>query len=65
MNTAAAVCCMILLTFFATITNAFSIYCWFERSKGTFIRMMTRIIEIVIANGLPTTGKNPKLGIIL
>ncbi len=56
---------MILLAFFARIANAFSIYCWFERSKGTFIRMMTRIIEIVIANGLPTTGKNPKFGIIL
>jgi len=52
---------MILLAFFARIANAFSIYCWFERSKGTFIRMMTRIIEIVIANGLPTTEKNRSL----
>jgi len=56
---------MILLAFFARIANAFSIYCWFEGSKGISIRMMTRIIEIVIANGLPTTGKNQKFGIIL
>jgi len=56
---------MILLAFFARIANTFSIYCWSERSKGTFILIMTRIIEIVVANGLPTTGKNPKFGIIL
>jgi hypothetical protein len=52
---------MILLAFFARIANTFSIYCWFERPKGTIIRMMTRIIEIVIANGLPTTGKKPEV----
>ncbi len=56
---------MILLAFFARIAKTLSIYCWLERSEGTFIRMMARIIEIVIANGLPTTGKNPKFGIIL
>jgi hypothetical protein len=27
--------------------------------------MMTRIMQIVFANGLPTTGERPKAGIIL
>jgi hypothetical protein len=34
-------------------------------SERTFIRMMTRIMQRVIANGLPTSGKNQKFGIIL
>jgi hypothetical protein len=34
-------------------------------SERTFIRMMTRIIKIGIANGLPTTGKKQKFGLIL
>jgi len=34
-------------------------------SERTFIRMMTRIMQIVFANGLPTTGRNQKFGIIL
>jgi hypothetical protein len=29
-------------------------------SERTFIRMTTRIIKIVIANGLPIIGKNQK-----
>lgn len=32
---------------------------------GTFIRMMTRIIQVVFANGMPTTEENQKLGIAL
>jgi len=34
-------------------------------SARTFIRMMTRIMQIVFANGLPTTGKKQEFGIIL
>jgi hypothetical protein len=34
-------------------------------SGKTFIRMVTRIIKVVTANGLPTAGKKQKFGIIL
>jgi hypothetical protein len=34
-------------------------------SSRTFIRILTRIMQIVIANGLPTTEKNQKFVIIL
>jgi hypothetical protein len=34
-------------------------------SERTFIRMLTRIMQIVSANGLPTNGKYQKFGIIL
>jgi hypothetical protein len=37
----------------------------FNASKRTFIRMMTRIMQIVIANPLPTAPKAGKFGIIL
>jgi hypothetical protein len=30
-------------------------------SERTFIRMMTRIMQIVFANGLPTTGKKAEV----
>jgi hypothetical protein len=34
-------------------------------SEGAFIRMMTMIMQRVTANGLPTTWKNQRFGIIL
>jgi hypothetical protein len=34
-------------------------------SERTFIRMMTTIMQIVFANGLPTTGERQEFGIIL
>jgi hypothetical protein len=34
-------------------------------SERTLIRMMTRTIEITIANGLPTTREKQRFGIIL
>ncbi|MBM4332646.1 MAG: hypothetical protein FJ117_15765 [Deltaproteobacteria bacterium] len=34
-------------------------------SARTLIRMMTRIMQIVSANGLPTTGERQEFGIIL
>jgi len=34
-------------------------------SEGAFNRKMNRIIQIVTANGLPTTGKKQKFGMIL
>jgi len=34
-------------------------------SARTFIRIMTRIMQIVVARGLPTIGKKKEVGIIL
>jgi hypothetical protein len=34
-------------------------------SERTFIRMMTRIMQIVFANGLPTNGEKQGFGIFL
>jgi hypothetical protein len=34
-------------------------------SGRTFIRMVTRIIEIIFANRLPTIGRKQRFGIIL
>jgi hypothetical protein len=34
-------------------------------SGRTFIRMMTRVIQRGIANGLPKTGEKLKFGIVL
>jgi hypothetical protein len=37
----------------------------FRFSASTLIRMMTRIMKILLANGLPTTGERQEFGILL
>ena len=44
-------------SFLTTECVQISIYFWGP--------LMTRIIKMVIANGLPTTGKRQKVGIVL
>jgi hypothetical protein len=47
------------------ISQAIVCYSSVRFSERTFIRMMRRIMKTVKANGLPTTTKNQKFGIIL